>query len=91
MNKGCHRVKHGNEGWLAKKQEKNAHPVLDTTNDLPCSAHNPMCWKTSGCQVELFDQQGGVGGKMPYSMYSPFFMDFLGFWPIPSIVPHSPH
>ena len=37
MNKGCCRVKHGNKGWLAKKQENNGHPGLDATNDLPCS------------------------------------------------------
>ena len=56
MNKGCCRVKHGNKGWPAKKQENNVHPGLDTTNNSPCSAHVLMHGKTSGCQVELFDQ-----------------------------------
>ena len=57
MNKGCCRVKHGNEGRPAKKQEKNAHPGSDATNDSPCGAHDPMHWETLGRRVELFDQQ----------------------------------
>ena len=53
MNKGCHRVKHGNKGQPAKKQENNGHPGLDATNNTPCGTHDPMCRKTLGHQVEL--------------------------------------
>ena len=62
MNKGCHRVKHGNKVWPAKKQENNGHPGSDTANDSPCGTHDPMCGKTSRHRVELIrsTEAGGI-------------------------------
>ena len=33
----------------------------------------------------------GVGGKMPYSVPSRFFIDIPDFWPILSLITHPPH
>ena len=79
MNKGCHRVKHGNKVRPAKKQENNGHPGSDTANDLPCGTHDPMCGKTSRRRVELIRSTiywlttslPLLWWKIPYFMHAP--------------------